>query len=98
MTELANFFRLNEDGTISGNIASIAYNFDIAGEPFSSTKEDAQVYRVFAKSPRGKRVKLSGIWTQSTRAAAITSYSRSVRATAGSMPLSAAFPVSMTRT
>ncbi|EPE96983.1 hypothetical protein [Rhizobium grahamii] len=37
MTELAKFIRLNEDGTLSGNIASIAYDIDITDEPFSST-------------------------------------------------------------
>ncbi|MFW8610048.1 DUF736 family protein [Rhizobium beringeri] len=62
MTELANFIRFNEDGTISGNIASIAYDIDIAGEPFSSTNKDAPVFRISAKSPRGRRVELGGIW------------------------------------
>jgi uncharacterized protein (DUF736 family) len=62
MTELANFIRLNEDGTLSGNIASIAYDIDITGEPFTSTNKDAPVFRIFARSPRGRRVELGGIW------------------------------------
>lgn len=52
MTELANFIRFNEDG----NIASIAYDIDIAGEPFSSTNKDAPVFRIFAKSLSSREV------------------------------------------
>jgi len=62
MTEYSNFIRFNEDGTLSGNIASIAYDIDVAGEPYTSTNKDAPVYRIFAKSPRGRRVELGGIW------------------------------------
>jgi len=62
MTELTNFIRFNEDGTLSGNIASIAYDIDITGEPFTSTNKDAPVYRIHAKSPRGRRLELGGIW------------------------------------
>jgi len=35
---------------------------DITGEPFSSTNKDAPVYRIHAKSPRGRRLELGGIW------------------------------------
>ena len=62
MTELANFIRINEDNTISGNIASISYDLDITGEPFTSTNAKAPVYRLFAKSPRGRRIEVGGIW------------------------------------
>lgn len=62
MTELTNFIRFNEDNTISGNIASISYDLDISGEPFTSTNAKAPVYRLFAKSPRGRRIEVGGIW------------------------------------
>ncbi|OJU88879.1 MAG: hypothetical protein BGO06_03855, partial [Shinella sp. 65-6] len=62
MTELANFIRINEDNTISGNIASISYDLDITGEAFTSTNAKAPVYRLFAKSPRGRRIEVGGIW------------------------------------
>ncbi|CAK7261672.1 MULTISPECIES: DUF736 domain-containing protein [unclassified Shinella] len=62
MTELSNFIRVNEDNTISGNIASISYDLDISGEPFTSTNAKAPLYRLFAKSPRGRRIEVGGIW------------------------------------
>lgn len=62
MTDLVNFIRFNDNGTLSGNIASIAYDLDISGEEFESTNAKAPAYRLFAKSPRGKRVEISGIW------------------------------------
>ncbi|WLS01145.1 DUF736 family protein [Shinella sumterensis] len=62
MTELTNFIRFNEDGTFTGNIASIAYDIDITGTAFTSTNKDAPVYRVFGKSPLGRKIDLGGIW------------------------------------
>ncbi|MDW9925221.1 DUF736 family protein [Sinorhizobium meliloti] len=62
MSELSNFIRFNDDGTLSGNIAPIAYDIDIAGEAFTSTNDKAPTHRIFAKSPRGRRVELGGIW------------------------------------
>lgn len=35
MTDLSQFIRINEDNTISGNIASIFYDLDVTGEPTS---------------------------------------------------------------
>ena len=54
MTDLVNFIRFNEDNSLSGNIASLAYDIDILGEAFESTNAKAPVYRLFAKSPRGR--------------------------------------------
>ncbi|WP_064697723.1 DUF736 family protein [Rhizobium aegyptiacum] len=45
-----------------GNIASISYDIDIAGEPYKSENPKAPVDRLFAKSPRGKRIEIGGIW------------------------------------
>ncbi|MQB34299.1 DUF736 family protein [Agrobacterium rhizogenes] len=62
MTGLVNFIRFNDNGTLSGNIASMAYDLDISGEEFESTNAKAPAYRLLAKSPRGKRVEIGGIW------------------------------------
>ncbi|WFU07322.1 DUF736 family protein (plasmid) [Rhizobium sp. CB3171] len=62
-TELTNYVRFAGDGkSLSGNIASIAYDLDISGEEYESANAKAPVYRLFAKSPRGKRVEIGGIW------------------------------------
>ncbi|TMV18893.1 hypothetical protein BJG94_15080, partial [Rhizobium sp. Td3] len=53
MTDLVNFIRINADNTLSGNIASVAYD---------STLAKAPVYRLYAKSPKGRRVEIGGIW------------------------------------
>lgn len=67
MSELTNFIRLNEDNTITGNIASISFDLDITGEPFNSTNAKAPVYRLFAKSPRGRRIEVGGIWKKTNQ-------------------------------
>lgn len=62
MTDLVNFIRFEENGKLAGNIASMAYDLDIFGEAYQSTNPKAPVYRLFAKSPRGRRVEIGGIW------------------------------------
>ncbi|TWB47508.1 uncharacterized protein (DUF736 family) [Rhizobium sp. ERR 922] len=62
MTDLVNFIRVNEDNTLTGNVASLAYDFDIFGEEFDSPNAKAPVYRLFVKTPRGRRVEIGGIW------------------------------------
>ncbi|WP_172691181.1 DUF736 family protein [Rhizobium rhizogenes] len=62
MTDYSNFIRFGENGTLTGNIASISYDLDITGEEFTSTNPKAPVFRLFAKSPRGRRVEIGGIW------------------------------------
>lgn len=62
MTDLVNFIRLETNETLTGNIASIAYDLDIFGEKFESTNPKAPAYRLFARSPRGRRVEIGGVW------------------------------------
>lgn len=62
MTDPVNYVRFNEGNKLTGNIASMAYDLDIFGEPFESTNPKAPVYRLYAKSPRGRRVEIGGIW------------------------------------
>ncbi|MBP2511553.1 hypothetical protein J2855_005209 [Agrobacterium tumefaciens] len=67
MTDLVNFIRFNADNTLTGNIASVAYDLDIFGEEFDSTNTKAPVYRLFAKTPRDRRVEIGGIWKKQNR-------------------------------
>ncbi|WEX12279.1 DUF736 family protein [Chelativorans sp. AA-79] len=67
MTELTNFIRFNEDGTLSGNIAALDFDFNVIGETLNSDKEDAPVYRLFGYSPRGRKVEIGGIWKQRSK-------------------------------
>ncbi|MBO9101972.1 DUF736 family protein [Rhizobium sp. rho-13.1] len=63
VSEMTNYVEFANDGKIlRGNIASIAYDIDIAGEPYKSEHPKAPVYRLFSTSPRGRRVEIGGIW------------------------------------
>jgi uncharacterized protein (DUF736 family) len=67
MTDYANFIRFGENNTLTGNIASISYDLDITGKENRSTNPDAPVYRLFAKSSRGRQVEIGAIWQRKTR-------------------------------
>jgi uncharacterized protein (DUF736 family) len=103
MTDYTNFIRFGENNTLTGNIASISYDLDITGEEFSSTNPKAPIYRLLAKSPRGRRVEIGGIWRKKHQndrdyyTATITAFP-STPATAGSMPIWGAIPVRTTKT
>ncbi|MCY1740619.1 DUF736 family protein [Ensifer sp. SL37] len=60
MTNYVRFF--NGGKTLEGNVASICYDIDIAGEAYTSGNPKAPVYRIFAKSPRGKRIEIGVVW------------------------------------
>lgn len=58
---LANFIQI--DGTkITGNIATLSFDIDVAGEPVNSDNEKAPRYRLFARSPKGRQIEVGGIW------------------------------------
>ncbi|MCY1740709.1 DUF736 family protein [Ensifer sp. SL37] len=60
---MTNYVRFSDDlKTLEGNIASICYDIDIAGEAYASGNPKAPIYRIFAKSPRGKRIEIGGVW------------------------------------
>ncbi|NTJ51562.1 DUF736 domain-containing protein [Agrobacterium rhizogenes] len=62
-TELTNYVQFADDGkTLKGNIASISYDIDIAGEAYTSDNPKAPTFRLFAESPLGRRVEIGGIW------------------------------------
>ncbi len=61
--DLTNFVIFDPDGKgLRGNIASISYDIDIIGEPFSSENPKAPSFKLFAKSPRGKKLEIGGVW------------------------------------
>lgn len=62
MSDIVNFIRFESNNTLTGNIASMAYDLDIVGEPFESSNPKAPLYRLYAKSPRGRRVEIGGLW------------------------------------
>lgn len=62
MTELLNFIRIEENGTITGNIASPSYDLDLTGEPVESNNPKAPVFKLRTKTPRGRSVEIGGIW------------------------------------
>ncbi|WP_349963418.1 DUF736 family protein [Rhizobium sp. ZPR3] len=67
-SELTNFIQFVDDGArLRGNIASVAYDFDVSGEAFASANPKAPAYRLFAKSPKGKQVEIGGIWKKQNR-------------------------------
>lgn len=63
---LTNFIQIDNDD-VSGNIATIAFDIDITGEPVVSDNEKAPIYRLFTRSPRGKNVEIGGIWQRLNR-------------------------------
>lgn len=67
MTDLVNFIRIEDNGTLTGNIASMAYDMDITGKLFESDNPKAPVYQLFARSPRGRLVQIGGIWEKTNQ-------------------------------
>lgn len=66
MNNRTNFVQIDAKG-LTGNIASIAFDIDIVGEPVSSENENAPRYRVFTQSPRGRQVEIGAIWERLNR-------------------------------
>ncbi|NTG05105.1 DUF736 domain-containing protein [Agrobacterium rhizogenes] len=61
--ELTNYVEFSKDRkSLRGNIASISYDIDIAGETYISENPKAPAYRLFAESPLGRRIEIGGIW------------------------------------
>jgi uncharacterized protein (DUF736 family) len=58
---LTNFIQI--DGKqVSGNIATLTFDIDVTGQPFTSGNDKAPKFRLFAKSPRGRQIEIGGIW------------------------------------
>ncbi|UXS05565.1 DUF736 domain-containing protein [Agrobacterium tumefaciens] len=66
--DLTNYVIFDKDGKgLRGNIASISYDIDIFGEQFASENPKAPAFRLFAKSPLGKKVEIGGVWLKLNR-------------------------------
>lgn len=63
---LSNFIQIDTK-SLFGNIATIAFDIDITGEAVTSDNEKAPKFRLFTKSPRGRRVEIGGIWQRLNR-------------------------------
>lgn len=66
MTNLSNFIRI-DGNKLLGNIATLAFDIDFTGEPLTSDNPDAPKFRLFAKSPRGKRIEVGALWENLNR-------------------------------
>lgn len=58
---LINFIKIDGD-KLTGNIASMAFDIDVTGERFESDNDKAPVFRLFARTPRGRAIQVGGIW------------------------------------
>jgi uncharacterized protein (DUF736 family) len=63
---LSNFMQI-ANGNVIGNIATVAFDIDLTGESVDSDNEKAPKYRLFTRSPRGRRVEIGGIWQRLNR-------------------------------
>ncbi|RWG87171.1 DUF736 family protein [Mesorhizobium sp.] len=61
MADLVNFIKIDGD-KVTGNIASLSYDLDVTGEAIASNNPKAPVFRLFGKTPRGRRIEIGGIW------------------------------------
>ncbi|WP_085044033.1 DUF736 domain-containing protein [Ensifer aridi] len=61
MADLVNFIKIDGD-KVTGNIASLSYDLDVTGEAITSDNPKAPVFRLFGKTPRGRRIEIGGIW------------------------------------
>ncbi|MBA8904118.1 DUF736 family protein [Phyllobacterium sp. P30BS-XVII] len=75
---LVNFIQINDNGTISGNIATVAFDIDITGEKLNSDNPKAPVFKLFAKTPRGRKIEIGGIWEKTSVTKGTTYYTLSV--------------------
>ena len=58
---LVNFIQIDGQN-VTGNIATLSFDIDVTGEPVVSDNEKAPKWRLFARSPKGRRVEVGGIW------------------------------------
>ena len=66
MTDLTNFVRI-DGNKLLGNVATLTFDIDFTGEPVASDNPDAPKYRIFAKSPRGRRIEVGAVWQNLNR-------------------------------
>jgi uncharacterized protein (DUF736 family) len=65
---LINYIQFDEaDKTFTGNIASPAYDMEITGVAYESDNDKAPIFRVFAMTPKNRRVEIGGIWEKESQ-------------------------------
>lgn len=66
MTPNTNFIKLEGD-TLQGNIATLSFDCDVTGRRVASDNDKAPIYRLTARSPRGREIEVGGIWQRRNR-------------------------------
>lgn len=66
MSELTNFVNINGD-KLNGNIATLAFDIDFTGETIASDNPEAPKFRLFARSPKGRRIEVGALWENLNR-------------------------------
>jgi uncharacterized protein (DUF736 family) len=65
---LINYIKFDEaNKTLTGNIASLAFDIEITGEAFASDNEKAPVFRIYGMRPRDRRIEIGGIWEKESQ-------------------------------
>lgn len=66
MNDLTNFIKFDSDdietATGKGLISTIERDMEIEAIPYASDNEKAPTHRLYARSPRGFRLEVGGIW------------------------------------
>lgn len=65
---LINYIKFDEaNKTLTGNIASLAFDIEIIGEAFASGNEKAPIFRIYGMTPRGRHIEIGGIWEKESQ-------------------------------
>jgi uncharacterized protein (DUF736 family) len=68
MTNLINFIQFDDyNKTLTGNIASLAFDIEITGEAFESDNDKAPSFRIFGMTPKGRKIEIGGIWEKTSQ-------------------------------
>ncbi|MFG1298055.1 DUF736 family protein [Xanthobacter sp. V13C-7B] len=59
--DLTNYIRF-DGNKLTGNIATLSFDIDITGTEMQADNDKAPVFRLYAMSPRGRKIDVGGIW------------------------------------
>lgn len=83
MTDLTNFIKFDSDDIETaegkGLISTVERDLEIEAIPFTSDNEKAPTHRVFARSPRGFKLEVGGIWKKIGKAKEREYFTLSIR-------------------
>ena len=63
---ISNFIKIDAN-QVTGNIATMSFDIDVTGEAVGTNKEGAPAFRLFTRSPRGRRIDAGGIWQRTNK-------------------------------